>query len=129
MDSADDLASVRFGLELRRHAKVQVDLTVRRLHPDDLGGERVLEAHHRRFDGERLPVDAERVRPMLERLLQLAGRTGSEEFRNFGCERFVCLADRGQVRFRDDHGPGKLVLGSQDREFLRVHLVEEDIPQ
>src|SRR3989454_8266598 len=79
LDSADDLASVRFGLELRRHAKVEVDLTMRRLHPDDLGGERFLEAHHRRFDLERLPVRMERVRTALERLLQLARGPGPEQ--------------------------------------------------
>src|SRR3989441_10332784 len=82
--------------------------------------------YHLRFDRECLPIYLEGIGPSLQGVPNLLWRTGGEELDDLRRESLVGLPDRGGLRFRHGARPGKIVRRAQDREVLRVHLIQEN---
>src|SRR5205807_1360916 len=129
LDSADDLPRVRFSLQLRGHAKVEVELAVGGRHPDHLGGHRLLEPDHGGFDRHDLAFDADLEVTLLEGLLDLVRGPRLEELHNLVLQHAVGLADCRRIGLDHECHTGELLRLFQDGQGFRIRLLEEDAPQ
>ena len=126
LDSTDHFSGVRFRLQIRRDAKVEVELAVGGRDSDHLGGHRLLETDHGRFDRHDLALHPDLEVSFVEGLLDFVRGPRFEELYDLGLQHAVGLADRRRIGLDDECHPGELLRLFQDGQGFRIRLFEED---